>query len=40
MIHYVRIALFRLSNPIVSAQTLGSFKRRLEKFIDEDDRWI
>ena len=24
---------------IVSAQTLGSFKRRLGKFMDEDDRW-
>ena len=24
---------------IVSAQTLGSFKRRLDKFMDEDDRW-
>ena len=28
----------RLSNRIVSGQTLGSFKRRLNKFMDEDDR--
>ena len=28
-----------LSNHIVSAETMGSFKRRLDKFIDEDDRW-
>ena len=29
----------RLGNHIVSAQTLGSFKRRLDKFMDEEDRW-
>ena len=29
----------RLSDLIVSAQTLGSFKRRSGKFMDEDDRW-
>ena len=28
----------RLSNHIVSAETMGSFKR-LDKFMDEDDRW-
>ena len=28
----------RLNNHIVDAQTLGSFKRRLDKFMDEDDR--
>ena len=26
-------------NNTVSAQTLGSFKRRLDKFMEEDDRW-
>ena len=29
----------RLSNHIVSGETMGSFKRRLDKFMDEDDRW-
>ena len=29
----------RLNNHIVSAQTLGSFKKRLDKLMDEDDRW-
>ena len=29
----------RLNNHIVSAQTMGSFKRRLDRFMDEDDRW-
>ena len=28
----------RLSNDIVSAQTMGSFKRRLDKFMGEDDK--
>ena len=28
----------RLSNHIASAQTMDSFKR-LDKFMDEDDRW-
>ena len=28
----------RLDNHFVSVQTLGSFKR-LDKFMDEDDRW-
>ena len=28
----------RLNNHIVSSQTLGSFERRLDKFMDEDDR--
>ena len=29
----------KFNNHIVKAQTLGSFKRRLDKFIGEDDRW-
>ena len=29
----------RLSNHIVSAQTMQSLKRILDKFMDEDDRW-
>ena len=29
----------RLNNHIVSAQTLGSFTKRLDKFMDEDDKW-
>ena len=29
----------RFSNHIVSAETIGSFKRRLDKFMNEDDRW-
>ena len=29
----------RLSNHIVSGETMGSYKRRLDKFMDEDDRW-
>ena len=28
-----------LSNHIVSGETMGSFKRRLDKFMGEDDRW-
>ena len=28
----------RLNNHIVSTWILGSFKRRLDKFMDEDDR--
>ena len=27
-----------LSNDIVSAELIGNFKRRLDKFMDEDDR--
>ena len=27
------------NNNTVSAQTLGSFKRRLDKFMDENDGW-
>ena len=27
------------NNNTVSAQTLGSFKRRLDKFVDENDGW-
>ena len=29
----------RFNDHIVIAQTLGRFKRRLVKFMDEDDRW-
>ena len=29
----------RLSNHIVSTQTLRNFKRRLDKFMGEDERW-
>ena len=29
----------RLSNYIVSVETMVSFKRRLDKFMDEDDGW-
>ena len=29
----------RLGNHFVSAQTMGSFKRRSDEFMDEDDRW-
>ena len=30
----------RLSNYIVSGETMGSFKRRLDKFMNEDDdKW-
>ena len=29
----------RFNNHIVSAQTLGSFNRRLDKFMDKDDKW-
>ena len=28
-----------LSNHIVSVETMGRFERRLDKFMDEDDRW-
>ena len=39
-IHFALLALWnRLSNHIVSTETMGSFKRRLDKFMDEDDRW-
>ena len=27
-----------LSNHAISAETMGSFKRRLDKFMDEDNR--
>ena len=29
----------RLNNPIVSGETMGSFKRKLHKFMAGDDRW-
>ena len=29
----------RLSNHIISGKTLEGFKRRIDKCIDEDDRW-
>ena len=25
---------------VVSARTIGSFKRRLDGFMDEDERWL
>ena len=28
-----------LGNYIISAETKGSFKKRLDKFLDEEDRW-
>ena len=28
-----------LNNSVVSAQTLKSFKRRLDKFLEKEDRW-
>ena len=28
-----------LSNHVVGAQTMGKFKRRLDKFMNEDDGW-
>ena len=30
----------RLSQQVDSAQTLGSFKRRLDDFMDEDESWV
>ena len=30
----------RLSQQIVSAKTIGSFKRRLDGFMDGDARWV
>ena len=30
----------RLSQQVVSAQTIGSFKRRLDDFMDGDERWV
>ena len=30
----------RLSQQVVNAQTIGSFKRRLEGFMDRDERWV
>ena len=30
----------RLSDEVVSAQTIGSFKRRLDGFMDGDERWM
>ena len=30
----------RLSDEVVSAQTIGSFKRRLDGFMDGDERWL
>ena len=29
----------RLTSHVVSAESLDSFKRRLDKFMDRDDRW-
>ena len=30
----------RLSQQVVSAQTIGNFKRRLDSFMDGDERWV
>ena len=30
----------RLSDQVVSTQTIGSFKRRLDGFMDGDERWM
>ena len=30
----------RLSQQVVSAQTIGSFKRKLDGFMDRDERWL
>ena len=30
----------RLARHVVSAESTGSFKRRLDKWMDRDDRWI
>ena len=30
----------RLSQQVVSAQKIGSFKRRLDDFMDGDERWL
>ena len=30
----------RFSQQVVSAQTIGSFKRRLNDFMDGDERWV
>ena len=30
----------RLSQQVVSAKTIGSFKRRLDAFMDGDGRWV
>lgn len=32
-------ALVLLSDHVVGAKLIGSFKRRLDKFMDEDDGW-
>ncbi len=29
----------KLSKKVVSARTINCFKRRLDKYMDEDDRW-
>ena len=34
-----KIARNGLNNRIVSVETMRSFKRRLDKFMDEDVRW-
>ena len=30
----------RLSHQVVTSQTIGSFKRRLDGFMDGDERWL
>ena len=30
----------RLSRHVVSAETIGSFKKRLDECMDRDDRWV
>ena len=30
----------RVSHQVVSAKTIGSFKRRLDGFMDRDERWM
>ena len=30
----------RLNQQVVSVQTIGSFKRRLDRFMDGDERWV
>ena len=31
---------YRLSQQVVSAQTMGNFKRKLDGFMDGDERWV
>ena len=30
----------RLSQQVINAQTIGSFKRKLDDFMDADERWV